>query len=97
MKHNILKIFFCLIVASNCLAGCTNSGSASSVVETITDGIKDILNPDPTLEAVENKVLDIKSKLNQESAYVLTQEDLAFLKNEGLLTNENEIKGWVQK
>ena len=97
MKHNISKIAFYLLLATTCLVGCTNSGSSSSVIGSITDGIKDILNPDPTLKAVELQVSDIQTKLNQDSAYVLTQEDIDFLKNEGFLTNGNEIQGWVKQ
>lgn len=79
------------------MVGCTNSGGSSSAIGSIADEINDILNPDPTLKAVEKQVTDIQSKLNQDSAYALTQEDIAFLKTEGLLTNESEIKGWVKQ
>lgn len=84
------------MLATTGLLGCTNSGSSSSVIGSITDGIKDILNPDPTLKSVEKQVSDIQSKLNQDSAYALTQEDIQFLQSQGLVASDSELKAWVK-
>lgn len=88
------RILLCLIL-STCLIGCTKS-SSSSLVGNITDAVKDIINPDPSVNAVEKQISEIKKELNKDNSYVLTQEDVAFLKTEGLLSNENEIKAWVK-
>lgn len=96
MKHNIFNPF-CLILVTTIFVGCTGSGGSSSLIGKITDGINDVLNPDPSVKAVEKQISEIQNTLNQDSAYALTQEDIAFLKSEGLLTNENEIKGWVKQ
>lgn len=77
--------------------GCTNSSSgSSSLVGSITDAVKDIISPDPSVNAVEKQISVIQKELNKDSSYALTQDDVAFLKTEGLLSQENEIKAWVK-
>lgn len=78
------------------LASCTNAGGSSSPVSSIVDAVKNILQPDASLNAVEKQVLEIQSRLNQDQSYALTQDDVSFLKTEGVLNDENEIKAWVK-
>ena len=78
------------------MVGCTSSSGSSSLVGSITDAVKDIINPDPSVNAVEKQVSEIQKELNKDNTYTLTQEDVAFLKTEGLQVNENEIKAWVK-
>jgi len=55
------------------------------------------INQDPVaVRATKDQISEIKVKLNQDSAYALTDEDVALLQNEGLLASKNEIKEWVK-
>lgn len=96
MKHDISKSVLYSILAVTCLVGCTNSGSSTSLAGNITDTVKDILNPDSSAGVAEKQVFEIQKDLNKDNTYALTQEDVAFLKAEGLQVNENEIKAWVK-
>ena len=96
MKHNILKFVGGLILISCSFVGCTNSSGSSSLVDSVTDVVKDIINPDPSLKTVEKQISEIKNELNKDAVYALTVEDVDFLKTEGHLSSENEIKAWVK-
>mgnify|MGYP001603201071 FL=1 len=85
-----------LILISCSFVGCTNSSGSSPLVDSITDVVKDIINPDPSLKTVEKKISEIKNELNKNAAYVLTEEDVDFLKTQSHLNSENEIKAWVK-
>ena len=101
MEHSIIKLALCLILGSLsaiCIVGCTGDGASNSpsVIGRITDAVTDITNPDPSVNQAEKQISEIQNNLNKDNTYALTQDDVAFLKTEGLLNNENEIKGWVR-
>lgn len=96
MKQHISKLVLCLILITMGMVGCTNSSGSSSLVGSITDAVKDIINPDPSVNAAEKQVSEIQKELNKDITYALTQEDVVLLKAEGLQVNENEIKAWVK-
>jgi len=82
------------------LVGCTKSEtnkSSGSITEGIADAIDSVIGSDPAaVSATKDQITEIKDKLNQDSAYALTDEDVALLQNEGLLASKNEIKEWVK-
>ncbi len=96
MKHHAFKASICFLLFSSSLTGCTQSGNSPSIVESITDAVKEIISPDSSVSVAEKQVSEIKKELNQKATYALTEDDVAFLKTEGLLSNENELKGWVK-
>lgn len=78
------------------MVGCTSSSGSSSLVGSITDAVKDIISPDPSVNTAEKQVSEIQKKLNQDEAYALTQEDVQFLQSQGLMADGSELKAWVK-
>ncbi|WP_413942694.1 hypothetical protein [Bdellovibrio sp. HCB-162] len=47
-------------------------------------------------EAAVAKVESVVKALNEDQNYALVSEDMSLLESEGLLSEENELKGWVK-
>lgn len=45
---------------------------------------------------IKKQISEIQNDLNKNSTYALTEEDVVFLKTEGVLDEENSIKEWVK-
>lgn len=77
----------------------------TAVLLGITTGLVLLIKPaifrsGSSLKSVKQQVLKIQKELNKDNNYALTQEDLNFLKTQGLLSQKisqkNEIKTWVK-
>ena len=96
MKLNTFTLVMCLLLT---ITGCTKPTTSASLVDSITDTVKDILSPsdsDPARNTAEKQVVVIQESFKQDTTYALSEDDVVFLKTEGLAVNETEIKAWVK-
>jgi len=100
VNHHVLFKICLVLVSLSVFVGCTQSESGSnsgSITDSIADAIDSVINQDTAaVSATKDQIAEIKDKLNQDSAYALTDEDVALLQNEGVLASKNEIKEWVK-
>jgi hypothetical protein len=85
-----------LVIGSLLLVGCTHNSNSSPGGGT---DIGSIFDPNPIAvnpKATEKQIEDIKLKINSDPLYALHSEDLSFLKEQGLVNDDAELKGWVK-
>ncbi|OFZ31883.1 MAG: hypothetical protein A2622_11730 [Bdellovibrionales bacterium RIFCSPHIGHO2_01_FULL_40_29] len=88
-------IFF--LIVSTFLVGCSSSSEDTpGIISSISDSIKDIVSPDSSVSTAEKQVVDIQKKMNQDSNYALTSEDVQFLQDQGIAADDSELKAWVK-
>lgn len=70
--------------------GCTaasSGGSSTSLIE----------NPKgPDANEAQKQINEVQSKINSDSRYVLNSDEAVFLSEQGVVTDEAELKGWVK-
>jgi len=77
--------------------GCSSSSEDTpGIISSISDSIKDIVSPDSSVSTAEKQVVDIQKKMNQDSNYALTSEDVQFLQDQGIAADDSELKAWVK-
>ncbi len=89
-----------ILVSALLMAGCTNGANSSSNGSSSIGSIIGLIPQDANVIAAEKQIADIKIKINSEPLYALQAEDLSFLKEQGLLSDDSndgsQLKGWVK-
>ncbi len=84
MKLIQVAIVLCFFTLLGCTVG---SGGGFSAMFT---------EKEPEAKEARKQIEDIQSNINTDSRYVLNSDEVVFLSEQGVVTDEVELKGWVK-